>query len=107
MSLWISVEIEDVGASLEKTKIHVIHVSGPRMMAQGTDGLSRGEMLEGVLGRELNFKHIPLHSSAVQLSSTLVAWIKLWLGEEATFLNNEDWCDRGHGIDGGTLTGDG
>ena len=30
-------------------RLHVIHVSGKRMIAQGTDGLSRGEHTEGVM----------------------------------------------------------
>jgi hypothetical protein len=29
--------------------IHVIHISGRRMIAQGTDGCSRGSMMEGVM----------------------------------------------------------
>jgi len=29
--------------------IHVIHVSGKRMIAQGTDGVSRGFLMEGVM----------------------------------------------------------
>ena len=27
-------------------KLHLVHVSGTRMMAQGSDGLSRGDLLE-------------------------------------------------------------
>ena len=29
--------------------IHVIHISGKRMIAQGTDGCSRGSLMEGVM----------------------------------------------------------
>jgi hypothetical protein len=29
-------------------KIHLIHVSGKRMISQGTDGISRGSLIEGV-----------------------------------------------------------
>ena len=34
--------------------IHVIHVSGKRMITQGTDGCSRGSLMEGVMtGRDM------------------------------------------------------
>jgi hypothetical protein len=34
--------------------IHVIHISGHRMIAQGTDGCSRGSLMEGVMsGQDL------------------------------------------------------
>ncbi len=32
--------------------LHVVHVAGTRMIAQGTDGLSRGILLEGVVRGE-------------------------------------------------------
>jgi hypothetical protein len=32
-----------------KMTIHVIHISGKRMIAQGTDGCSRGSLMEGVM----------------------------------------------------------
>ena len=31
-------------------KLHLIHVAGSRMIEQGTDGLSRGILYEGLLG---------------------------------------------------------
>lgn len=91
----------------QKMKVHVIHVSGTRMIAQGTDGLSRGEMLEGVIDGDPMLKHIPLHLLAVQRSPKLISCIKLWLGEEASLLKNEEWYDKGHGIDGGVWSEDG
>ena len=46
--------------------VQLIHVSGTRIIAQGTDGLSRGDMLEGVLtGREM-LSYVPLHRSALE-----------------------------------------
>ena len=32
--------------------IHIIHISGKRMIAQGTDGCSRGSLMEGVMAGE-------------------------------------------------------
>ena len=48
------------------------------MISQGTDGLSWGEILEGVLGGDPMLKHIPLHLSADQRSPGLIDWIKSW-----------------------------
>ena len=46
--------------------IQVIHISGTRMIRQGTDGFSRGDMLEGVLkGRDM-LSFVPLHLSALE-----------------------------------------
>jgi hypothetical protein len=44
--------------------LHVIHVSGKRMIAQGTDGLSRGDHTEGVMQGRSMTEFIPLHLSA-------------------------------------------
>ena len=32
--------------------IHIIHISGKRMIAQGTDGCFRGSLMEGVMAGE-------------------------------------------------------
>jgi hypothetical protein len=47
-------------------RLHLIHVSGKRMEAQGTDHLSRGIMHTGVLGGVSMLDFIPLHLSAVE-----------------------------------------
>ena len=44
--------------------IHVVHVSGKRMIAQGTDGLSRGQLGEGVMEGLDMLDFVPLHLSA-------------------------------------------
>ena len=51
--------------------IQVIYVAGTRMTAQGTDGLSRGEMLEGVLKGEQMLSFVPLHMSEWERESKL------------------------------------
>jgi hypothetical protein len=45
--------------------LQVIHVSGKRMQAQGTDGLSRGDLFTGVMRGEPLTHFIPLHQSAI------------------------------------------
>ena len=54
----------------------VIHVAGTRMIEQGTDGLSRGTMLEGVMVGKSFLSCVPLHKGAVDRSPELVAWLR-------------------------------
>ena len=42
-------------------RLHLVHVSGTRMMAQGTDGITRGDMLEGVMAGKPMLDFIPLN----------------------------------------------
>jgi hypothetical protein len=85
----------------EGAKIIVSHVSGERMKAQGTDGVSRGQLKEGVsVGKDM-LSFIPFHLSAIQRSSAVEPWIRSWLGPEAELLEPEGWFERAHGILGG------
>lgn len=47
--------------------LHMIHVAGTRMIAEGTDDLSRGSILQGVMAGNSMLSHIPLHLSAQQI----------------------------------------
>ncbi len=44
--------------------LHVVHVAGTRMIAQGTDGLSRGIFLEGVVRGEDMLSFVDLSRTA-------------------------------------------
>ena len=57
--------------------LHTIHVAGTRMIDQGTDGLFRRSLSEGVIvGKQmLDFL---LHVDALNNNSALFNWIKLW-----------------------------
>jgi hypothetical protein len=76
--------------------LHVIHVSGKWMIAQGTDGLSRGDHTEGVMqGRNMT-EYIPLHLSAIERCSGLKDWLTSVLGAmEHSFLDPEGWFTTG------------
>ena len=88
-------------------KLHVMHVSGKRMIAQGTDGLSRGNFLEGVLAGQSMKSFVPLHLSAIERSRTLVKWLKSWIpSDKVTVLKSEDWFTLGHGVSGGEYNAD-
>jgi hypothetical protein len=80
--------------------ILISHVSGKRMIAHGTDGLSRGLLNEGVMAGESFYACIPFNLSASSRSSSLVPWIGSWAGEDVTHLQPEDWFERAHDASG-------
>jgi hypothetical protein len=71
----------------EGTKIVVSHVSGERMKAQGTDGLSRGQFKKGVSTGQSMLSSVLFHLSAIQRSDDLEAWLTSWLGESMVVLS--------------------
>jgi hypothetical protein len=87
----------------EGAHIVVSHVSGERMKAQGTDGVSRGQLKEGVSTGADMLSFIPFQLSCVQRSPAVEGWIRSWLGAEAELLKPEGWYERGHGLLGGKI----
>jgi hypothetical protein len=84
-------------------QLQVIHVAGSRMISQGTDGLSRGCLTEGVMSGTPMLEYIPLHRSALERQPDLLSWIRQWtLCDNLNPLQPEDWFEHGHGISGGT-----
>ena len=84
----------------------VIHVAGKRMISQGADGLSRGNLLEGVMEGKPMLAYVPLALSCLQRSPDVRMWIKSWFNESACFLSEEEWFDVGHGLTGGAINAD-
>jgi hypothetical protein len=79
---------------------HVVvsHVSGERMKVQGMDGVSRGQLKEGVSVGPDMLSFIPFHLSAIQRQPLVKEWIQSWLGS-TTKLSTLNGCfERGHGI---------
>lgn len=89
-------------------KIHFIHIAGTRMIEQGTDGISRGNLNEGICKGERMLKFVvPLAETALQRASNLETWIRGWsAGEDLELLEPEGWFERGHCISGGKLNSD-
>jgi hypothetical protein len=84
--------------------LHVIHVAGTRMIAQGTDGCSRGVLMEGVMAGKNMLSFIDLDKSAIQRCTDLLPWIRSWCGNsDIEPLTPEGWYQEGHGIIGGHL----
>ena len=98
-----------------KMKLHFIHVSGKRMIAQGSDGLSRGNLFEGVMAGKSMLEYIPLAQSALSSSIYLRDWIDSWLLKDqngikigtSKVLEPRDWFLRGHDIMGFEKNADG
>lgn len=85
-----------------KAVIHFIHVAGKRMIAQGTDSLSRGLDDAGVMRSNDFLSHVPLHLSAFERAPMLLEeWISGWYdgGAGPVWLNPDDWFGRGHTVD--------
>jgi hypothetical protein len=92
------------------TRIHIVHVAGTRMIEQGTDGLSRGCLTEGVMVGQGMTSFVPLHLHALEWSHSLLPWLQdgLGVGEHTLEpLTPEDWYEKGQDISGGVLNCDG
>jgi hypothetical protein len=85
--------------------LHVVHVSGTRMIAQGTDGLSRGILLEGVVRGEDMLSFVDLSRTAIERHPDVLNFVKSWvepvLGESKILSSSEEWFQEGHRITGG------
>ena len=87
----------------ERCSISIIHVSGERMKSQGTDGLSRGSLLEGSMKTQDMLAYIPLQygcfdrEGGVQLKN----WVLEWSSDpecKTIVLEPHQWYTEGHDI---------
>lgn len=64
--------------------LHVIHVAGTRMKEAGIDGLSRGDLMEGMLkSGEAPWRFLPLSQDADERTNGAVLdWIHSWWGSD-------------------------
>jgi len=75
--------------------LHITHVSGKRMIAQGTDGLSRGDHSTGAMTGQSLATFVPLHLGAFERSPALLDWTQELLVDcDPTFLSPEGWHDQ-------------
>jgi hypothetical protein len=79
--------------------IHVIWVAGTRMIEQGTDGLSRGDLNSGAMAGKEFLGYVPLDKGALELSPQLADWISDTLPgrHDWSVLSPEGWYSDGHG----------
>ena len=93
-----------------RCSVHFIHVAGSRMIAQGSDGLSQGDLYKGVMSSKSLHSFIPPAESALDRSPALWPWIQGWSSEleaDVKFIGAKDWFERGHEILGGSTNVDG
>jgi hypothetical protein len=77
--------------------IHVVHVSGKRMIRQGTDALSRGNHSQGVMAGEPMQSFIPLHLSAIDREPLVQPWIhEITARLNIDILNPAGWFNDTH-----------
>jgi hypothetical protein len=82
--------------------LHVTHVSGKRMITQGTDGVSQADHSQGVMQGLGMVDSMPLHEDPFDREPRLRKKCveELTMGLEAEFLTPEDWFNKGHGPHG-------
>eukprot|EP00978_Attheya_sp_CCMP212_P013320 scaffold33445_cov54-Attheya_sp.AAC.2 len=79
--------------------LHVIHVSGKRMIAQGTDGLSRGDHSQGVMQGLPMTAFIPLHIDPFERSPKLKRFVEDMCGNlKPKFLSPTEWFTEEHKV---------
>jgi hypothetical protein len=78
--------------------VHLIWVAGTRMIEQGTDGLSRGDLSNGVMAGDNMLAHVPLNRTAFGRSPKLKGWLLECSGPTWEVLTTEGWYDRGHQV---------
>jgi hypothetical protein len=89
-------------------RIHMIHVAGSRMIDQGTDGLSRGDYVSGVMAGQSMLSFIPLHESALHHQVALLPWIRTWFPDPGVQpLTPEGWYTTGQGWGADAYTSEG
>jgi hypothetical protein len=76
--------------------IHLIWVAGTRMIEQGTDGVSRGDLVNGVMGGKAMLDFVPLNLGVYQRSPDLVEWIAEACGGGWKTLATEEWFHQVH-----------
>lgn len=81
--------------------ILMVHGSGKRMIAQGTDGISCGVLNKGVMSGKNMMDFLPLHLPPSKRDDMIISWVRLWAGKNLKVLEPKDWFTRGHDIVGG------
>jgi hypothetical protein len=83
-------------------RLHVIHIAGTRMVAQGTDALSRGDLTSGVMQGVPMPQFLPFHLSVTNRCPLVLPWIHTWAPVPSLLpLQPEGWYGWGQGFDGG------
>ena len=84
--------------------LHMIHVSGKRMIASRVDVLSKRDTTKGVMKENCVLSYFPFHLGSEQRITELLPWINSWWSEEEPLvhLSSDGWFDNVF-IEGGIL----
>jgi hypothetical protein len=77
------------------------------MIASGGDGISRGQVNEGIMEGMPMTAYLPHHLSPLERSPELRSWLHSWLGTKAVMLKPMDWFELVHDISAWRLDRDG
>jgi hypothetical protein len=77
--------------------IHMVWVAGTRMIRQGTDGLSRGDLCTGVMAGKDFLDYVPIDKGALDQSPELEEWIRETFPRKKGWnvLTKEGWFEEG------------
>ena len=74
--------------------LHVVHMAGTRMIKQGTDGLLRGSLLEGVMAGKDMIAYVDLSRTAFQRHPPIMDFVKSWVTptfKQVHVLSAQEW----------------
>jgi hypothetical protein len=73
--------------------VKMVHISGERMIGEGTDALSRGEVHAKDLMNVI-LHTVPLDKSPCARLTKLWEWIQSWAGDEVCFAEPKHWFEE-------------
>jgi hypothetical protein len=79
-----------------KLFIHLIWVAGTRMIEQGTDGVSWGDLSNGVMTGRSMLEFVPLNQGVDTRGAELVAWMGEAAGDNWITLEPQGWFHDAH-----------
>ncbi len=100
---YLVLELQTLEMSYGMT-LHIIHILGWRMIAQGTDGCLRGSLMEGVMVGQDMLSFVDLAKMAIDRHLPLLDWVQSWTDQpNLDPLTPEGWFEEGHGFVQGAL----
>jgi hypothetical protein len=76
--------------------IYLVWITGMRMIEQGTDGISRGDLVTGVMSGTHMLTFVPLDTRVDQCAPGLVDWVALASGDGWNVLSPREWYHDVH-----------
>ncbi len=81
---------------MDKLFLHVIHIPGKQMCDQATEGLSIGQLNEGVMHHGTLLQQVPLHFSAFNWQLSVWPGVISFFADHPANLTPMEWYTLGH-----------